>query len=173
MQKKIEWRFVKGETDEEMINDIEKKLDIKFPEDYLEYIRKYPHGYPFPYNSFKNKKLPHGKGIFTALIPLNLNDDGNLLKSYNNLNHHTGGDNQIPDGIIPFAFADNNYLCFDYRFGFIPKIIFLDLEKHWEYLDYLSDPKNCREVKEEDYLIHICNSFTELLDMLEEEPKEN
>ena len=97
--------------------------------------------------------------------------DGNILETYHNLNVHFDSDNQLPDGIIPFAFSHNDYYCFDYRKGFPPTIVFFDLQLHWDYLDYLEDPKFCKEVKEEDYLIPVCDSFTELLDMLEEKPK--
>ncbi|MCK9580233.1 MAG: SMI1/KNR4 family protein [Methanoregula sp.] len=170
MRKDIKWKYVNGKTDSTKIANVEDILHIKFPNDYIDCIRENSGGYPYPFNIVKNSKIPSGKGQFLALIDLNPESDGNILETYHNLNVHSGGDNQVPDGIIPFAFSHNDYYCFDFRNGFPPKVCFLDLEKHWDFV--FNDKSHGDEIKEEDYLIHVCNSFTELLDMLEEEPKD-
>jgi len=67
MRDKIEWQFFNGETDDEMISCIEKKLDIKFPTEYIECIKKYPNGEPRP-DYFKFKKRLYGN--VTGGIPV-------------------------------------------------------------------------------------------------------
>ena len=179
MRDTIEWKYTKGETDDEIVKCIEKILDIKFPEDFLECVKKYPNTQPSP-NFFKTGKQTwvygkDGGGLFKSLYSFDPNIEYFILREYHGINFHSGGDNKVPDGIIPFASSSNNQdsLCFDYRKGFPPTVVFFDLQFHWDYLDYLEEPEFCKEVKEEDYLIYICDSFGELLDMLEEEPEEN
>jgi len=174
MREKIEWQHVNGKTDDELIACVEKILTIKFPDDYLKYVKKYPNGSPVP-NFFRTKKdtfVFGNGGTFEYFFDFNPDSKSYILKQYYVLNIHSGGDNQVPDGVIPFASASHNhdFLCFDYRKGFPPTIVFLDLEKHWNFV--FKDDFGESEIKEDDYLINICDSFTELLDMLEEEPKD-
>lgn len=176
MRDSLIWKYTKGHTDDEMISCVEKILDIRFPVDYIEYIKKYPHAKPSP-AFFKTGKKTNvygkdGGGSFELLLSFDPNSKFFILRDYHGINFHSGGDNKVPDAIIPFALSSNNQdrLCFDYRKGFPPKIVLFDLQFHWDYLDYLEEPEYCEEVTEEDYLIPVCNSFTELLDMLEEEP---
>lgn len=176
MQNEIVWESVEGKTDDDMVSCVEKILDIKFPEEYLECVRKYPGGWPSPSFFTTAKATTYqdttGGGDFEYLLSFDPNFKANILNEYYMMNHHSENANKLPDKVVPFANANGNHdsLCFDYRQGFPPKIVLFDLEKHWEYLD--DDEFRDEEIMEEDYLIYVCDSFNELLDMLTKSPEE-
>jgi hypothetical protein len=178
MSRIVEWKSVKGSTMPEMVTCVEKILDIRFPSTYSEFIKEHPGGTPVPdFFTTKKKTTEYDacRARFGFLYNFNpLSEINFLLERYHAINHHSGENCKVPDGIIPFATANGNHdkLCLDYRRGFPPKIVLMDDYIYGDYLAFLEDPDECEEVTEDDYLIPVCDSFGELLDMLEEEPKD-
>lgn len=166
MKNEIVWEFVKGKTDDEMVSCVERILDIKFPEDYLECVRKFPGGYPSPC-FFKNSRI---EADFNYLLNFEPGSSSFLLDTYYILKHSSEGLKKLPDDIIPFARSGNDHLCFDYRGNTSPKVVYIDHYSFWDYL--CEDEFREEEITEEDYLIYISDSFTEFLEMLDEYPEE-
>jgi hypothetical protein len=169
------WGFKGYYTDNKMVTCVEKILDITFPIDYVECIRKYPEGSPSP-DEFKTKKATTYAGTkngeFGYFFGFNPESKNFILNHYFILNSRSGNSNKLPDKIVPFATADGNddSLCFDYRDGYPPTIVLFDLVKHWEYLDRIESGEQTED--EEDYLIFVSDSFSGLLEMLTESPDE-
>ncbi|MBP2146416.1 hypothetical protein J2129_001870 [Methanofollis sp. W23] len=145
---RIRWIGVEGADDEEMIECVQKILDITFPDDYLSYVKKYPHGFPYPYNMIVDKEIRGGNSQFVNFLSFNPKDSVSyILNSYYAINRSSTGFNRI----VPFAQAlYYDLLCFDYRENFPPQIVYREYHKKGE----------------EKPPITLCESFTELLGLM-------
>lgn len=145
--KEIKWDFVDKNIDEDQIECVEKILCITFPDDYRECAKCNSGGSP-PFTSMdeRESQIP---GI-ESLLSFNPKDDLYILSKYYLLNYHSYTVHTLPDGIVPFTLSYNDYLCFDYRNGFPPKIVLWD-----HYAE-----------KDEEGISFVSNSFSELLEIL-------
>lgn len=136
-------------SNEDIIN-VESKLGVKFPEEYLNIV-KTNQGKIFENREIKFNDQIEGIG---TLFTFDDNDE-DKNNSYSLIyNHWVSTSSNIPNKIIPFTDAggSNSTFCFDYRNSEInPKIIFIDS-------DY--------EFEDEDAVFNLANNFTEFLGML-------
>lgn len=145
MNSSIVWNFSKGAVRDEQIESIEKYFCVKLPQDYIECASKNDASYPSPDRFSVNGKIE----VFNNLISLNTDMETNIISVYENVKDKIE-DNIIPFGDDPFG----NLLCFDYRNGDNPTIVF------WEHERAAQD--------KEAALLFASKSFTELLGMLKE-----
>ena len=54
----IRWIGAEDAADEEMIDCVQKILDITYPDDYRACVRKHSMGFPYPYNIIVNENIP-------------------------------------------------------------------------------------------------------------------
>lgn len=148
----IRWIGVEAAADEEMIECVQKILDITYPNDYLACVKKNSLGFPYPYNIIADERIKRGRGQFVRLIGFDP-EKRYILTRYYALNCPAPGINAyLPDGVVPFADAlDGDLLCFDYRGGFPPKVVY--------WVTHEPDPEKS--------VLFLCDSFTELFDMME------
>lgn len=104
--------FIGGnEIDNLLVEELEKKLDISFPDSYVEFVTA-------------------NNG--TSIIPnaYNVGDSIESINDFHNIeeNYHFS-DERLPIGVIPFARdAGDNQICFDYRVNGKVGILFWDYE---------------------------------------------
>lgn len=150
------WIGAESYPDEGMIDCVQRILDLRFPEDYLTCVRENPGGFPYPRNIIKNDKLKQGRSQFVNLLSFNPKNEISYILTtyYATINHVLPGVNiQMNEVVVPFAKAlYSGLLCFDYRGGFPPKVVYQEFRLKGE---------------EEKPLILLCNSFTELVDTME------
>ncbi len=151
---RIRWIGVEDAADPGMIDCVQKILDITYPDDYLACVQKYSLGFPYPYNIIVNERLKGGRSQFVRLRGFDPEKPMSyVLTLYYALNCPAPGINAyLPDNVVPFAdaFGDDR-LCFDYREGFPPKVV--DRKSH--------------ELDPDRSVILLCNSFTELFEIME------
>lgn len=145
MANQIKWNFVKNDIGYEIVNSIEEVFTIQFPIDYIECVISNNGGYPKP-DRFTIKE---NEEVFNNLINLNLQTEYNIIETYNNVK------DRLVEKVIPFADDPfGNLICFDYRKGNVPTIVF------WEHEKAYKDKENA--------IKYVCDSFTDLLNMLHE-----
>lgn len=140
-----EWITEYEGVDITTVQIVERKLEIMFPSDYIDFIRLYQGGRPKKGELvIKNNKVNlEYLLVFIAFDELDILDKYNETKKY------------LFKNIIPFAItSDNGILCF----LFLPNktlesIVYVDINK----------ARN----KDEDCIVFICKTFTELLQILE------
>ncbi|CAM4489702.1 hypothetical protein FHS16_005150 [Paenibacillus endophyticus] len=140
------WILKKGKLSREVVSHVESELDISFPTDYVDCVMQNNGGQPVP-DTFNFQERTGA--VFNSLIHLNIGESRNIVDVYNNLKL------RLPKKIYPFADDPfGNYLCFDYREGKAPVIVFWDHEK--------------ASIHEESSISFVSSSFNELLDNLYE-----
>ena len=119
--KMVKWSFKKSEISDSRIKEIQEKLNVIFPKDFVECVLENNGGQPTP-ECFDFKG--HKEAVFNALVDLSFDGKGNLFEILQNLN------GQLPDRIIPFANDPfGNFFCFDFRENGSPNIVFWNHEK--------------------------------------------
>jgi hypothetical protein len=143
-QSQISWRSFDGEVSLETVRQIENALGIQFPSDYIDCARLYNGGCP----SLKAFDFEGREGaVFNRLLSLHSSRSDFIIKVF----HYVR--DRLVEGIYPFADDPfGNLLCFDYRKGDNPTIVFWDHEVAFE------DPEGA--------LTYVADSFTELLSKL-------
>ncbi|WP_027340214.1 SMI1/KNR4 family protein [Halonatronum saccharophilum] len=138
MSNQVIWKFAKEDVKEDRVNQIEEKLNIKFPKDYIECIMNNNGARPRP-NAFDIKE--RSEITIKSLLRVD-EEEGNLLDTYEWIK------GRLPENIYPFA-SDNfgNYICFDYRENKVPNVVFWDHE----------EPDSNNSIK------YIAESFSDLL----------
>jgi len=145
MNNEIEWINKNEELDENEIKYVEDILYIKFPEDYISCIRNNDGAYPVP-DTFN---IQNDEETLNNLLSLHKDKGNFLLQVYENVK------DRMLEKIIPFARDPfGNLLCFDYRDDVQPTIVF------WEHERAFNNKENAISL--------ICNTFSELLNMLHE-----
>ncbi|GIP45115.1 SMI1/KNR4 family protein [Paenibacillus sp. J45TS6] len=139
----VKWILAKSELSRADVLKVEEALGISFPSDYVECVLLRNGGQPVPDTfDFKDRK----EAVFNSLIDLNVREKRNVLEVHNNLK------NRLPGNVFPFADDPfGNYLCFDYREGNNPSIVF------WDHEQLVDGRAN---------VLFVCNSFSDLLDKL-------
>ncbi len=141
------WKFTEEiERIDEKIKQVAELFQISFPNDFIETVSANNGGFPKP-NCFE--VIDGNEEVFNNLITFDLSS------KYSILNIYDGIKDRLMDKVFPFARDPfGNYLCFDYRNGANPVIVF------WEHETALID-KNAAIKK-------VFDTFTELLDNLYE-----
>ena len=144
------WLCVKKLEDlDEKIKQVENTFAIKFPSDFKKCVKDCNAGYPKPgcfYIGFKGE-------TFNNLLTFDLDSEYSILKIFSTLK------SRLVEKVFPFARDPfGNYICFDYRSGSNPTIVF------WEHETASIDKVSA--------ITKVCNSYSELLDMLEEYEEE-
>ena len=90
---------------------------------------------------------------FNNLLTFDLDSEYSILKIFSTLK------SRLVEKVFPFARDPfGNYICFDYRSGGDPTIVF------WEH--------EAASIDNDSAISKVCDSFSELLDMLEEREEE-
>ncbi|WP_044783808.1 SMI1/KNR4 family protein [Bacillus thuringiensis] len=134
----------KKEITDEHIQQIEQYLDVKFPIDFIECVKKYDGGYPRP----KIFDIPNqDENVFSKRLTFDLESRNSIIQVYEDAK------DRLIDKVYPFGKNSfGNHLCFDYQNNpESPTIVFLDHEEEMEKAIY-----------------SVCSSFTELLNSLRE-----
>lgn len=142
----VKWILTKGELSREAVLKVEEELGVSFPSDFVDCVLLKNGGQPIPDTfDLEGRK----EAVFNSLIDLNVEESRNIIKVYNDLK------NRLPESVYPFADDPfGNYLCFDYRDGKDPSIVFWDHETS-------IDGHNSK-------VSFVCSSFSELLNKLYE-----
>jgi len=151
---RIRWIGVEDAADPEVIDCAQRILDIKYPVDYLACVKNFSLGFPYPCNIIVNERIKGGRGQFVRLRGFDPEKPMSyVLTLYYTLNCPAPGiDAYLPDNVVPFADAlGDDRLCFDYREGFPPKVVY--------WASHEPDPDKS--------VIFLCNSFTELFEIME------
>jgi len=137
----MHWDYTRP-VSEEVVRRVETRLGVKFPASYVECVKKYNNGVPQAYLYYMGNGRER---VFGQLI-----DIRDSLDVYETLIEEHNG----PEHVIPFAEDPaGNFICFDYRGisdGEEPSIVFFDHEVEGGAIQ------------------KICDSFSDLLDMLHE-----
>ena len=144
MSSNIEWKWAELPLEESVVKQVELKLKVKFPKDYISIVLKYNSGNPskrcFDFNNRKDV-------VFDSLLNLNEGgDDPSLIETYNNVK------DRLPKKIVPFASDPfGNLICFNFNKN-PASICFWDHEISAINIDKSITP--------------VSKSFTDLLNML-------
>lgn len=144
----LKWQDSRSPVNDEEIRQIESRLGVKFPKDFVECVKKYHGGFPRVSDfSYVDKRLRRSASCFGELFSFDLQDRINIVS-----------DNELPPegypkGLIMFGQdGGGGYLCFDYRTTKTsPKVVF-----------WISDAPSAEEV------IPLADTFTDFLEMLYE-----
>ena len=143
MNDKLRWICEKDKIEMDALLKVEEALRIRFPKDYIEFIITHDGAYPIP-NIFE---INGNEEVFNNLLSFDEESCINIVDTYNDVQ------DRLIEKIIPFAEDPfGNLICFDYRNKTHPTIVFWDHEKAFS--------------NKENAISYICNTFSELLDML-------
>jgi len=159
----IIWNFVKKtHLSIEHIQKIEEYFNIKFPNDYVSCILLNNGAHPYP-NTFSLNKMEEG---INNLLLIQMEEEFGIAKLYDAVKMF------MPENVIPFARDGfDNYICFDYRENeSAPTVVFWDYEKACR--EYNNSEHTGSSLNYDNAITYICDSFTELLDMLHEPEEE-
>ncbi|WP_143318605.1 SMI1/KNR4 family protein [Clostridium sp. HBUAS56017] len=145
MNNNLRWICENDNIGVEIISKVENTFGVKFPKDYIEIVMKNDGGYPKP-----NRFNLNGNGeVFNNLLSFDEEDCSNMIETYNDVN------DRLLEKIIPFAEDPfGNLICFDYRNNEQPTVVF------WEHEKAFNNKENA--------ISFICNTFSDLLNMLHE-----
>lgn len=104
--KKIEWKYVGPELNDQDISDAVTVLSVQLPGDYLAFLRKHNGGRPMP-----NAVNISGRSdaVFEQLLRLDIQAPHGVIKVWNALRGRT------KEELVPFASDPfGNLFCFDY-----------------------------------------------------------
>lgn len=111
-----EWRYIKPLATEDLIAEVESKLDYKFSDSYINFVKSFNGGRP-PVSSFMT--IGSEERSIKSFLSLNPTDPENIVK----LNK---GVAEISAELVAFAIDEfGNYLCFDKGND---SVLFLDFE---------------------------------------------
>ncbi|KEO84484.1 SMI1/KNR4 family protein [Tumebacillus flagellatus] len=164
----IVWEGANQPVTLQMLKDMEVKLGIRFPKDFVECVIQNHGGHPFPdVFDFGN----HKGAVFGRLLSLDTNEFESVQRIYE------ASSDELPDGVVPFALDPaGNLICFDYVHGkqSDPVVVFLYHEFALTRDDFEDLTETDRggltydEFLREEAIRPICGSFSELLSMLHE-----
>ena len=139
----IEWRNAK-KSNIEMIEEVERHFGIKFPKDFIECVLENDGGYPSHNVFFLNGR----EESINNLLSIENNKYKGMVNTAQSVL------DRLNENIVPFGEdAGGNLICFDYRYGTSPSIVFWDHEKAFMEAD--------------DAVIKIAETFTQFLDCLQ------
>lgn len=157
---KIEWLYTKKEVSMSTIKEIESELKIKFPQDFIECVI-YNHGACVEPHLFK---VEDKERVFSQLLSFELNSSMNIINTYNRIKEG------LPKKVIPIASDPaGNFICFDYSKNVAyPTVVFWyhEISVAEDDLDEDELEDNSLDDLQREALAYICDSFTELINML-------
>ena len=135
----MEWICEHHQITDDMIKNLEKDLNINFPDDFLSIIKKYDGGYPKP----NNITVGGQEEVLNNIVSFIADNQSYIVSIYNDTEGF-GKSGLIPVAEDPFG----NLFCYKITDG-IYSIVF------WNH-------ENAESTK------FVCNTFTELLQMAHE-----
>lgn len=146
----LTWEDCEPPVDDEVIEGLERSLDVKFPSDFREVMQLCHGGNPVERCDFYYDNPTLGRPIRSgigALMTLYPDDTGGILTTLRLL----AMDDQLPDKIVPFAEGGGgDMMCLDYRTDpDHPGVVY------WAH-----------EEEKESAIIPLADSFSEFLDKL-------
>jgi len=156
----IKWRRPDEPLKRDDILKVERLFGVFFPEDYVDCVQLYHGASVIPYRVDLNGNVR----VFANLLSFSDSSVDNIVKAY------FDNKDRFKEGIFPFACdPSGNYFCFDYRKDKNnPSVVFWNHEIAVNESDYSQEQLkriNLSEAQEK-AMERVCNSFTELLDML-------
>lgn len=136
-----------GIISDKEVMEVEKKLDVTFPDDYKFCVKENQGGLPSP-NAID---IPGwGETFFEYLLGYREDSEVYIIRAYNMIK------DRLVDGIVPFAEEPaGNYFCFNFRENEdSPKIVY------WDHEIAFNNPEKA--------IFYVCNTFTDLLNNLHE-----
>ncbi|MGR5976266.1 SMI1/KNR4 family protein [Bacillus paranthracis] len=133
------------------IEQVEKCLNIKLPNDFIECVKEYDGGYPRP----KIFDIPgQDENVFNDLMTFHIEDEYSIVKNYEDVKE------ELLDNVYPFA---------NDPFGISYALTIVTIPHHQQ--SYFGIMKK----RDMEKAIHpVCSTFTELLDSLRDfEEEEN
>lgn len=157
----VKWRSWDEPVTKKEVEDVEKKLGVKFPLDYIEVAMKYNGAHVSPELFQVGRK----ERVFGTLLTYDNEDDEYILGVFNDYK------DTLPKKIIPFAFdPSGNLICFDYKnHEDDPIVIFWEHENAWDKEMLIREEGLTEEQAEErarENIFYVAATFTEFLDKL-------
>ena len=159
----VKWKYSDGIIKVDVIERVEKLLQIKFPEDYVQCVICNSGANVQP-NCFE---MGNNQKVFGALLSYDESSVDNILAVYSRIKKF------LPKKVIPFACEPSgDYICFDYsKSETEPKIVlwYHDKSVSEDDLDSFDEDvlkNNTLNDLKMDAIYYICDSFTELLNKL-------
>src|SRR5579871_1529605 len=123
----LEWQDCKSVSDE-AIRAVEARLGVRFPSDYVECVRRCDGGWPKPHHfDYPDPALGPVETSIGRFLSLDSTRKGNLLDVVEWLS------DQLPAQVVPFADEPGgDFLCFDYRGGGAPAVVYWMHEREGE-----------------------------------------
>ena len=144
----LKWLNSRPPIDEEEIQDIERKLGVKLPRDFIECVKKYHGGHPLV-NEFTYTDIYLGPvgSCFGQLFSFDSGDMENIIQN------NEVPPEDFPEGLVMFGYdGGGGYICFDYRTTkTAPSVVF-----------WISDAPSADEI------IPLADTFTGFVEMLYE-----
>lgn len=110
----LSWKHCEPPVDDSVVDDLERKLGVTFPQDFRDVMKLCHGGTPIERSDFEYPHPRYGPvGVcLGALLTLHRTGAGSILGIMESLSH----DDQLPAGLIPFADdGGGDYMCLDYR----------------------------------------------------------
>ncbi|GAB4203260.1 MAG: SMI1/KNR4 family protein [Roseiflexaceae bacterium] len=110
-ERNLGWRSAHPPIEEEIVQNVEKELGVKFPDEFIECVKKYHGGYPtinrFDYLDDAGRKTTSG---LSELLSFDLQYEWNILRE------NKEPPEEMPKGLVIFGTdGGGGYICFDYR----------------------------------------------------------
>lgn len=158
---KINWRSWDEPVTKKEVENVEGKLGVKFPSDYIEVAMNYNGAHVSP----ELFQVEGKEKVFGTLLTYDSEDDEYILEVFNDYK------DTLPKRIIPFAFdPSGNLICFDYKnHGDNPIVVFWEHENASEKEMLMEEEGLTEEQAEErarENVFYVAATFTEFLDKL-------
>lgn len=143
----VQWLFCKEPATREQVESVGRRLGVRLPDDYASLVQRVNGGQP-DHDAFDIEG--RFEAVLNRLLPIGEQHPGNMELTAARLAE------RLPRGIVPFADDPfGNFICFDYRYGNRPVVVFWDHER--------------AETEPDRAVSFICASFTELIGKLREQ----
>jgi cell wall assembly regulator SMI1 len=120
MRTDLNWQKCGPPLSEEAVHTIEERLGVSFPPDYRACVKQCDGGWPKPrYFDYPDPSLGPVESCIGRFLSLDENREGNILAVVGWLSE------QLPPGVVPIANdPGGDYVCFDYRSGATPTVVY-------------------------------------------------
>ncbi|CAH1202466.1 hypothetical protein PAECIP111893_01795 [Paenibacillus plantiphilus] len=160
MNKDVIWELAFGEVSRDLIVEVEDILNVQFPEEYTRIVMEYDGATVSP-NVFN---VQGKERVFGGLLSFTHEVEGeNIIEVYEAIK------DRLPSMVFPIASDPaGNYICFDYRNGEKPKIIFWEHEQAVAHEDISDEDFKNGKLSEmqEQAIFFVANSFSEFIGKL-------
>ncbi|MFC4077770.1 SMI1/KNR4 family protein [Salinithrix halophila] len=149
----VKWNPAKRPATDEEIQAIEHKVGYKFPDDFVEWVKKYQGSNPSAYLDVNNELFTFDRLCIISNPSTEEESLDHVLEVYETM--YEEDELELPQGLVPFGFdGSNKWYCFDYRNQPTkPSVVLIN----WE-VSYEDEPSKS--------ITYVCDSFSDLLEML-------